>query len=153
MTDLKIGVVKFAPAENCKETTKTTAEWGQAETPDPPPQPPPTDREKFIIEAMEHLREVTEILRPHALNEDVDVIGANDAIERAKVRLIRAFEARDHDPVRITIWPEEKERKPRHYDLKEVPDSDGLYQVEGLVDEAYERGKEDGASVDDALPG
>ena len=132
MTDLKIGVVKFGPRPDGEDAKKTTAEWGRAETPAPPPQPPPTDREKFILEAMEHLREVTEILRPHALNEDVDVIGANDAVEKAKVRLIRAFEARDDEPARVTIWPQEPDRKPRHYDLREVPDEDGAYAVKGL---------------------
>ena len=132
MTDLKIGVVKFGPPADGEEAKKTTAEWGLAETPAPPPQPPPTDREKFIGEAMERLQEAQAILAPHHLDPNVDVIGAHDAIEQAKVRLIRAVEAHDNEPVRVTIWPQESDRKPRHYDLREVPDEDGAYAVEGL---------------------
>lgn len=121
--NLPIGVVKFGPPADGKEAEKAESVWGQVSTADPKPQPPPTDRERFIAVAKEHLHEAQASLCSHFRGEAVDAGGALESIEKALVQLVRALEACDHEPVRVTIWPEEPGRRPRHYDLKEVPDA------------------------------
>ena len=130
MDELKIGVVKFGPPGPGKETEAT---WGTKATRDLPPNRPSTDREGFIAAAYCDVDDALTVLKKMGAEG-----AAVEHLERAKVYLVRAGEAYDGDPKRVTIWPEEPDRKPRHYDLREVPDEDaaGICAEPGTLYEA-----------------